>query len=486
LPCGGSRAILDDLLRSELGFTGTVVADYDTTALLMNHHRIAATKGEAAQRALEAGLDMELPHLDCYGAPLRELIESGVVSEDLVNRSVLRVLALKDSLGLFGDPFVDEDAVAAAYDRDDDRALAREAAIKSLVLLHNDGVLPLQREANVVVYGAAADDERLLQGDYSYPAHTEIMRPPDAAGPFYPPTVTPLAGIRALAAGTVTHTDDAEAARTADVAICFVGGKSGLTPDCTSGEFRDASELGLPREQVALVNAVTATGTPTVVVVISGRVHALDDIDTAAGIYAWLPGEQGGAAIADVLYGIASPSGRLPISLPRRTGQVPIHHDVRAGGGRSAIYGDYVDAPSTPLYRFGFGISYTEFAVSNLRLADAATTSAPFDLAVDVTNTGERDGDEVVQLFLRDQVARVARPERQLAGFTRVALAAGAMRTVTFTVDPSVLAYYDEGMRLVIEPGAVHARVGSEKLDFMLDGPEREIAPNDRQPTRVH
>src|SRR5689334_17392767 len=174
LPCGGSKAILDDLLRGELGFTGTVVADYSTTELLVSHHRVAATKGDAARRALEAGLDMELPQLDCYGPPLRALVERGDVDVALVDRSVRRVLALKESLGLFERPYVDEAAAAHAYARPADRALAREAAVKSLVLLRNEGaLLPLPTDARVAVIGPAADDERLLQGDYSYPAHTE-------------------------------------------------------------------------------------------------------------------------------------------------------------------------------------------------------------------------------------------------------------------------------------------------------------------------
>jgi beta-glucosidase len=442
---------------------------------------------------------MELPQLDCYGEPLKALIDAGRVDEALVDRSVRRVLALKDKLGLFDKPFVDEDAVARSYGRASDRALAREAATKSLVLLHNDGVLPLARGGHVAVIGPSADDVRLLQGDYSYPAHTEIMRPPDAPGPFFPESITPLEGMRALATGTVTYakgcgirsakTDGiAEAvalAAAADVAICFVGGRSGLTPNCTSGEFRDVTDLGLPGAQTELVNAVTATGTPTVVVVISGRAHALDDIDTAAGLYAWLPGEQGGAAIADVLYGIAAPSGRLPISLPRRVGQVPVHHDTRAGGGRSAIYGDYVDAPSAPLYSFGFGLSYTTFADADLRAEESTRTDAPLAIGVDITNTGDRDGEEIVQLFARDDVARVARPERQLIGFTRVALTAGESRRVRFTVDPSAFAYYDESMRLVIEPGSARLFVADQATDIVLDGPEREIAPNDRRPTRV-
>jgi beta-glucosidase len=513
LPCGGSKAILDDLLRAELGFTGVVVADYSTTELLMSYHRVAATKGEAARRALEAGLDMELPQLDCYGAPLRELVERGDVDVALVDRSVRRVLALKDWLGLFDDPYVDEAAVDAAYGRSSDRALAREAAVKSLVLLRNDQhLLPLSRDAQIAVIGPAADDVRLLQGDYSYPAHTEIVQPRDrdgqlieragdfAPGPYYPDSVTPLAGIRAIApdatyakgAGIRSMQTDGFAAavanaRAADVAVCFVGGRSGLMPDCTSGEFRDVSDLGLPGVQLALVQAVIETGTPTVVVIVSGRPHALPWIaeHAAALLYAWVPGEQGGAAIADVLFGVESPSGRLPISLPRSAGHVPTYHDHRAGGGRSAIFGDYVDAPAWPLYFFGHGLAYTTFEYDALRVHDPVTTAAPWEIDVDMRNTGPRAGTEVVQLYLRDEVARVARRDRQLVGFARVDLAPGESATVRFAVDPTALAYYDEAMRVVVEPGTMRVIVGGLEHSVNVTGAEREIAPNDRRPATV-
>ena len=511
LPCGGSKAILDDLLRGELGFTGAVVADYSTTELLMSHHRIAATKGEAARRALEAGLDMELPQLDCYGAPLRELVEAGEVDIALVDRSVRRVLELKNALGLFDQPYVDDARAHTAYARPADRALAYEAAVKSLVLLRNVGdVLPLSADQRIAVIGPAADDERLLQGDYSYPAHTEIVQPRDAEGrliesdgdfapgPYYPESITPLAGIRALAKdvtyakgagvrGTKTNGFAAAVAdaRAAEVAICFVGGRSGLMPDSTSGEFRDVSDLGLPGAQQQLVEAVVETGTPTVVVVMSGRAHALPWIaeHVPALVYAWVPGEQGGAAIADVLFGVESPSGRLPISLPRSAGHVPIHHDHRAGGGRSQIFGDYVDTPAWPLHFFGTGLTYTTFEYDRLRVEEPATTASSFVVEVDLHNRGTRAGTEVVQLFLRDEVARVARPDRQLAGFTRVELASGESASVRFTVDPTQIAYYDEDMRLVIEPGTVRVMVGGLEQVVSLTGPEREIAPNDRRPT---
>jgi beta-glucosidase len=513
VPCGGARTILDDLLRGELGFEGVVVADYSTVELLVTHHRVAATKGDAGRQALEAGLDMELPQLDCYGAPLKQLVEAGAVNESLVDRSVRRVIELKDALGLFDDPFVEEKNAEHAYARPADRALAREAAEKAVVLLRNDGVLPLARSTRVAVIGPAADDERLLQGDYSYPAHTEIVQPRDAegaliehagryaAGPYYPESVTPLAAIKELGVdvrgaargcGVLSARDDdipdaVAAARAADVALCFVGGRSGLMPNCTSGEFRDASDLGLPGRQEELVQAIIATGTPTVVVVMSGRVHSLPWIAEHANalLYTWTPGEQGGAAIANVLFGETEPTGRLPISLPRAVGQIPVHHDTRAGGGRSMIFGDYFDGPVAPQFPFGFGLAYTTFAVSDLIAPATTDIDQTFAVHVTVTNTGERAGTEVVQLYVRDEVARVARPQRQLAGFARVDLQQGESRTVRFTVDPSVVAYYDEAMQLVVEPGDVRVMVGDLHATVVLDGQERAIAPNDRRPTRV-
>jgi beta-glucosidase len=512
VPCGGSKTILDDLLRGELGFDGVVVADYSTVELLVSHHRVAATKGDAGKQALEAGLDMELPRLDCYGAPLKQLIEAGAVDESLVDRSVRRVLELKDALGLFAEPFVDEAAATRAYSRASDRTLARQAAEQAIVLLRNDGVLPLMRATRVAVIGPAADDERLLQGDYSYPAHTEIMQPRDAdgglieqsgryaPGPYYPESVTPLAAIKEFAVdvraakgcGVLSPKDDdipdaVDAARAADVAVCFVGGRSGLMPNCTSGEFRDASDLALPGRQHELVEAVIATGTPTVVVVMSGRVHSLPWIaeHASALLYAWTPGEQGGAAIANVLFGEAEPTGRLPISLPRSVGQVPLHHDVRAGGGRSMIFGDYFDGTVAPLFPFGFGLGYTTFNISELVAPETARIDTPFDVHVTVANTGDRPGTEVVQLYVRDEVARVARPQRQLAGFARVDVQPRESRSVRFTVDPSVVAYYDEAMQLVIEPGDLRVMVGDLQATVVLEGDERAIAPNDRKPTGV-
>ena len=509
LPCAGSPAILDDLLRGELGFDGVVVADYFAVELLISHHRVAADRGDAGARALRAGLDLELPGRACYGEPLESRLADGTLAIELVDEAVRRVLRSKFQVGLFEDPYVDEGQAAAAFDTASDRALARRAATESLVLLQNQGdLLPLDvaQLRRVAVVGPAADDPRLLQGDYHYPTHLEIIYerdgmpgllgpaadPASARGEQYLPAdggafepgphfvhhVTPLDGIRAAipdvevtyAKGCDVTGDDtagislaAEAAASADAAVVFVGGRSGLTPGCTVGEARDATDLALTGVQAALVDAVVATATPTVVVVVSGRVHTLSTIAASvpAIVAAWLPGEEAGHAIADVLFGRTEPGGRLPISMPRTVGQVPIHHDHRSGGGRSQFYGDYTDAASTPLYAFGHGLTYTTFEYRDLDVAVSGSTSEPVVLHATVTNVGERRGSDVVQLYVRDEVASVARPYQQLVGFSRVELDPGEVATVAFEVHPSRLAFYDEAMRFVTEPGTFTFSVGS-------------------------
>ena len=509
LPCGGSSVILDDLLRGELGFDGVVVADYYTTMLLCAFHRVAADKGAAGRIALAAGLDVDLPQLDCFGEPLKAEVEAGRVPMALVDRAVARVLRMKVALGLFERPMVEAAAAPAVYQTPAQRALARTVAQQSIVLLKNDGdLLPLSPSlTHIAVVGPAADDVRLLQGDYSYPAHLEIIYKAaggrrDAAdiapradavafrpGPYFVPTITPLAGIRAAVgadtavrhvAGCAITGDDASgiaaavaAAREAEVAVVCVGGRSGLVPDCTSGEFRDASDLGLTGVQQQLVEAVVATGTPTVVVLVNGRVFALPWIaaHVPAVVEAWLPGEEGGGAIADVLFGAVDPSGRLPISMPRTVGQVPVYHGHKSGGGRSQMLGDYSDGPTAPLFPFGHGLSYTRFAYADLAISPArGAADAPLEIACTIANSGARAGTEVVQLYVRDLVASVTRPVRQLVGFARVDLAPGASCRVRFRLDPSQLAFLDETMRFVVEPGDVQVMVGASSADIRLEG----------------
>jgi beta-glucosidase len=278
----------------------------------------------------------------------------------------------------------------------------------------------------------------------------------------------------------------------ADVAVVVVGGKSGLTRDATVGEARDATDLGLPGGQQAFVDAVIDTGVPTVVVLLSGRVHAIPSIAerAAAVVQAWLPGEEGGNGLADVLFGAVDARGRLPVSMPRNVGQVPVHHDVRFGGGRAQFYGDYTDSPADPLFAFGHGLSYTTFGYGDLR-AGAGATDMPVHLSVTVTNTGPRAGHEVVQLYARDEVASVARPMQQLVGFAGIDLDAGEAATIEFTVDPSRLAFYDPAMRFVMEPGDVTFMVGASSAEIRsrvtvrLGGPVTEYRQRDVVATAI-
>ncbi len=524
LACGGSKEILDDLLRGELGFDGVVVADYFTTRLLESHHKIANDRGEAGQIALEAGIDVELPQLDCYGAPLKERIERGEMSIELVDRSLSRLLRMKFNLGLFENPYVDEAKAAESYGLPDQVALAKEIAVKSIVLLKNeDALLPLRADiAKIAIIGPSADDVRLLQGDYNYTAHVEFSgtyKSEPAAdfeestfrpGPYFPPMTSVLESIR----GTVaTETDvlvargcdisgestegfkkAAEVALNADVAVVCVGGKSGLTQDCTSGEFRDASDLGLTGMQQELVEAVVATGTPTVVVLINGRPFALPWIaeHVPAIVEAWLPGQEGGNAVADILFGKANPSGRLPVSLPRSVGQVPLYYNHKAGGGRSQMLGDYVDGPTTALYPFGHGLTYTQFEYENLTI-DSETPSVEdvVRIAVDVSNVGTLAGEEVVQLYINDVVASCTRPVKQLAGFKRVPLVPGETRRVIFYLDLSQLGFFDPRMRFVVEPGNVRVMIGASSDDicvegeFVIEGSVRELTTADIVSTKV-
>jgi beta-glucosidase len=532
LPCAGAAAILDDLLRGALGFDGVVVADYYAVVLLQTFHHVAADKAAAARMALAAGLDVELPQRDCYGAPLLDDVESGTVPIELIDRSVRRVLRLKFALGLFEQPLVDAPAAPRVYQTAEQRQLARRIAQQSIILLENAGdLLPLAPAIErVAVIGPCADDVRLLQGDYSYPAHleiiykhaarqhgadsTDILPASDAVafhpGPYFVPMVTPLAGIQAAvspetrvtyAKGCEIDGSDTsgiaaavETARRADVAVVVVGGKSGLMPDCTSGEFRDATDLGLTGVQHQLVEAVVASGTPTVVVLVNGRVFALPWIAeyVPAIVEAWLPGEEGGNAIADVLFGTVNPAGRLPISMPRAVGQVPLHYNHKSGGGRSQMLGDYTDLSPTPLYPFGHGLSYTRFRYADLKVSPAhPTPHTPIRVAIDLTNSGTRAGDEVVQLYVRDLVASVTRPVKQLAGFARVHLQAGETRRLELTLDPSQLAFFDAAMRFVIEPGAFRIMVGASSEDIRLEttinleGDIREISSAELKATAV-
>ncbi len=507
LPPAGSRQILTELLRDELGFSGIVVADYFAVSLLIGHHHVAADQQEAATLAITAGLDIELPETACYGEPLRAAVNVGSVSMGTIDTAVSRVLAAKFALGLFEEPVVDAARALTAFDTLPQRSLARRAAIRSITLLANDGILPLSRDlSSIAVIGPGADDEVALQGDYHYPAHLRRhfqpgsvptvnpsgqnleVAPPTLAGDWRPGRyftahITPRAGLRSLLGEStdllyargcdVTGNDTSgieEAvgcAQAAEVAVVVVAGRSGIDITSTVGEARDATDLRLTGAQEMLVEAVSGTGTPTVVVVLSGRVHDLSAVEPQARalLQAWPLGEEGGAALAEVLLGVTGPSGRLPVSLPRSVGQVPRYSSHRRGGSISMFYSDYTDNLATPLFPFGHGLTFTSFEYGDLDALGSDTTSSVI-LQLAVTNTGSRFGEEVVQLYMTDLVASVVRPEQQLIGFARVPLEPGEQRRLRFEVHPSRLALFDTNLRRVTEPGDFRFAAGSSSSDL--------------------
>ena len=506
IPCAASEELLTKILRDEWGFDGIVVSDYYAIRQLMTYHNIAADGGEAAGLSLKAGIDVELPDYDCYAAPLREYVEKGKISEELINTAVERVLTMKFKLGLFEDPYVDPEVASATWDTPEQRKFSGEVARKSIVLLKNDdNVLPLKKDVvTVAVIGPSADSQRNLLGDYSFGANYgyRMRRDPDTNElivEWYDEDfhhdhvisnkiVSILEGIKAKLGGNtkvlyekgceVTGTNEdgiakaVAAARQADVAVVAVGGRSGLLNEYTSGEMRDRAELDLPGVQEKLVEAVCETGTTVVLVLVNGRPYTLKRLldKVAAVVEVWLPGEEGGNATADVLFGDYNPGGRLPMSFPEKEGQIPVYYAHKPSGGRSSQWEDYVDGSSKPLFSFGYGLSYTTFEYSNLRITPAKISSdGEVRVQVDVKNTGEVTGDEVVQLYINDVIATVPRPVKELKAFKRVNLKAGETRTVDLKVKAESLAFYNLDMKRVVEPGMFKVMVGSSSGNILLE-----------------
>jgi beta-xylosidase len=484
VPQHASTEYLTDILRGRWGFDGVVVADYFGVAFLEVMHRVAADRGEAAGLALAAGLDVELPSGNAYLGPLAAAVRDGRVDEALVDRAVLRALAQKEELGLLDDDvFADEPPAVVDLDTPRHRAVARRLAAESVVLLSNDGLLPLngwtRTPARVAVVGPNAHRAEALMGCYSFANHVLAHHPDQPLG-FEIPTVFDALGGAFAGAGAavpaVVHARGCEvegedtsgfaeavaAASSSDVAIVVVGDHAGLFGRGTVGEGNDTESLDLPGVQQGLVEAVVATGTPVVMVVLSGRPYAVDwaldgDRRPGAVLQAFFPGEEGGAAIAGVVTGAVNPSGRLPVSLPRSAGAQPYSYLHPVLGGPS----DVTSTDSTPLRPFGFGLSYTTFAYEALDVASSVPTDQALRVSVRVVNTGDVAGTDVVQLYSRDVVGSVARPVAQLLAYERVEIAAGESAVVTFDVPTARLAFSDRRGVRVVEPGDVEVWVGS-------------------------
>jgi beta-glucosidase len=527
VPCHASHELLTTILRDEWGFDGIVASDYVALQMLSTQHHLTNDLSVVAATALRAGVDAELPNTVVFGEPLVAALADGRIDEGLIDCTVGRVLRMKFRLGLFERPYVDSPVPAVLAQLGEAEArIAADLAGRSLVLVENDGILPLDGAAGqVAVIGPIADSARELLGDYAHLLHMETLREMRGRENAFSFPLTDeivpedeLAGrptilhaiSEALPGGSVRHArgtgisegsdeeiaEAVELARSSDVAILVLGERSGLTDDATTGEFRDRLDLGLIGRQQELLEAVVATGTPVVLVVVSGRPLALEWAarHCSAILLAWVPGEAGPRAVADALIGAVNPGGKLPVSVPRHVGQVPLSYRHHPTGGRSNPKGDYVDGLTTPLWPFGFGRSYTTFELRDLRL-DRATLptdgSHDLDVRVSVRNIGDRPGDEVVQLYARDEEATVARPVLELRGFRRVHLAPGEMRTVSFRLSVEQFAYVGADYRRVIEPGTIRLFAGHSSKDLPvsaeleLTGPTVELVARQRYLTET-
>jgi beta-glucosidase len=467
VPASANPFTLTQVLRGEWQFRGFVVSDYNAVHELINQG-VAADGADAARLALTAGVDMEMVSRD-YAENLPKLVKSGKVPMSVVDEAVRRVLRVKVQLGLFDRPYADADRERTAMLTDANRAEARVAAGRSLVLLRNDGgVLPLSKTVGrVAVIGPLADDRAATLGSWTGDGRIDDARTILAGVRSALPAASVLASTGG-AIGALTDADIADAAKTAAAAdeVVLVLGETGDM----SGEASGRSALDLPGRQLELAKAALAAGKPTAVVLLNGRPLTLGALLDAAPavLEAWQPGTQGGDAVADALFGDVDPGGKLTATFPRSVGQVPIYYD-HMNGGRPAsaehYTSKYIDAPWTPQFPFGWGLSYTTFTVSGLAVdPPSIAADGRADVRVYVENTGARAGDEVVQLYLRRRAASVTRPVAELKGFQRVTLAPGEKRRVDFTLGPNELAFLGRDMKFAVEPGDYEITVGTSSV----------------------
>lgn len=529
-PVATAREILTELLRDTLGFDGTVVSDYRSLYYVVARQGIgtAATVGAAA---LHAGLDVELPAPFGFGAETVSGVESGAIPIGDVDRAVLRTLTHKFALGLFDDPYVDADPEVISGLAGSGRDLSRALAEESITLLKNErGALPLATGLrSLAVIGPHADSVMAGFANYTHPPFLETLRAialgrsnlagmeqlagasSDAAAEAASARFAALARLDpeavarsdygakslyealrdALPATAVTTARGSgildleegelsaalECARDADVVVLAIGGRSAaFAGRATEGEGSDSATIEIPASQRRLVGEVAALGKPVIAVVYAGKPYALAEIDAQvdAIVTAYIPGPEGGAALADALVGVVNPAGKLPFTIPRHVGQVPIFHSQKRGSGhrRSGVdqFRSYVDLPNTPLYPFGHGLSYSSFELSGLRVCDRTTVEGRLEIMSTIVNTGQVPGAQVVQLYVSPPSVAISRPDRQLAAFARVELQAGESAALDFSVDLDQLGHTCEDGRFVVDPGSYDIAVGFSSEDLPVRG----------------
>lgn len=468
VPCHANKYLMTDVLRTKWGFKGFIVSDWMDIERIAQTHKTATDQKEAVYQTVMAGMDMHM-HGPGFMEPLMELVKEGRVPMSYIDRSAGKILEAKFKLGLFEKPFVDESFAQQVMFNAENRNLALQSAREAIVLLKNDKVLPLSSSVKkIFITGPNADNQTIL-GDWS-------LLQPDAN------VTTVVEGIKQIApsgteveylpSGTVKKIEAdvikqaGQKAKDADVTIVVVGENSlrYQNEEKTSGENIDRDNINLLGQQTALVKELIAAGKPVIIVLVNSRpLSVTEESKTAAAVIeAWEPGDFGGQAIAEIIFGKVNPSGKLPISIPRSTGQIPTYYNAKP----SNYFHKYILTQSRALYDFGFGLSYTTFKIDNIKLSKPTIAKIEsVKVTCTVTNTGNMDGDEVVQLYVRDEVSSVTRPIKELKGFQRVSLKQGETKTVEFTLIPKSFEFLDINMKPVVEAGDFTIMVGNSSND---------------------
>ena len=467
-----SEFLLTTLLRNEIGFEGIVLDEGGGIGTIIEEGH-AATFKEAGILAMKAGVDVGISYQPAYMKDLVENVKEGKINIAEVDRSLRRILNIKFKLGLFENPYVDTDYAAKVRHSKENQDLALQVEREAIVLLKNEkGALPLEKEMkSIAVIGPCADAGRDQLGDYiakNIPQHVVTVLEGIKNKVSSKTNVSYVKGCNVIGNDLNEIGMATQAAKNADVAVVVIGEKGNMGREGTNGEGNDIASLDLTGMQEDLLKAVHNTGTPTIVVLINGRALSIRWAaeNSPAIVEAWMCGEQGGNAVADVLFGDYNPGGKLPVTFPRHAGQLPVYYNHSKNK-----WPRYVDMPATPLYEFGYGLSYTTFDYSNLQIfPDEINPEGEAQITLDIKNTGGIKGEEVVQLYLNDVISSVTTPVRELKGFSRISLDPGETKTVRFKLQPEDLALFDKNLKEVVEPGIFEVMVGSSSQDIRLTG----------------
>lgn len=486
IPCTSNSFLIDSLLRKQWGFEGFVYSDLASIDGVAETHHVAVDLQDAAVQSVKAGTDMDLG-AKSYST-LVKAVKDGEIEEEYIDRAVANVLRLKFQMGLFENPYVSPERARQVVNCDEHKQLARQVAKEGTVLLKNNGLLPLKKNLKkVAVIGPNADVMYNYLGDYTAPQEREkIVTLLDGIKNKLPKAKVEYVKGCAIRDTTQSNIQAAvEAARKSDVVILAVGGSSardfktkyihtgaatvakdsGILPDMECGEGFDRATLNLLGDQEKLIKAIAQTGKPLVIVYIAGRplnMNLAENVSDAL-LMAWYPGEQGGNGIADVLFGDYNPSGRMPVSVPRNEGQIPVHYS-------QGVQRDYMDSPGTPLYSFGYGLSYTKFEYSDMKLSAGDGGDVIQYITCTVTNIGKYDGEEVAQLYVNDEVSSIVVPALQLKGFKKIFLKKGESKEVTFALTRKDLSFYNKDLIFTAEPGKYNVMIGGASDNLPLKG----------------